>query len=92
MSILAGKLILNRHVVPVIIIKRLVKAILLLVIILNIYDNFNCSDYSLLHFFLTIFYGFINHSPLKTRELTTVAEMLNNIELMRFLYPLRLRI
>jgi|TARA_R110002124_G_scaffold70981_8_gene190072 GNAT superfamily N-acetyltransferase len=24
---------------------------------------------------------------LKTRELTTVAEMLNNIELMRFLYP-----
>jgi hypothetical protein len=42
-------------------------------------------------FFLTIFYGFINHSPLKTRELTTVAEMLNNIELMRFLYPTRLR-
>jgi hypothetical protein len=43
-------------------------------------------------FFDDYFYGFINHSPLKTRELTTVAEMLNNIELMRFLYqPLRLR-
>jgi GNAT superfamily N-acetyltransferase len=37
--------------------------------------------------FFDYFYGFINHSPLKTRELTTVAEMLNNIELMRFLYP-----